>query len=548
MNGHSAEFDPTTFDPEQAPEEVCWEVLPQLTGSIQAMTLFHLGLLAFEREDLLRASTLAEAAADVFRETGIHSMAARALLSAGRSFNALNDLPEAVKRVRQAQTDYLEINNSHQAVKASSFLASLLVKSERFEEAQTVVNESLALIERDGGTVHDPMLEELHSFLGDALFGLGKYREACRNFERASEWAIKLNRAEVAPRILHRAGLCEFKLGAYQRAVSIFLANYNVGVADGDTEFIAASGTNLVLTYRVLGEFEVADRYIESLMPIMQEATDLIMKAFFYSEVAEMHLRHSNFQAAFEAAEKSFSAFNFDDQIPGQLQAGTAVVAAATRLGRFSEAHAYLNRIQLLFSATSDNVIEDADREAFRLLRLWVWVMQFEHQFGWTGEYGQCLIDDHENENYNFARLNEFYELNFESLDFAPKQVTDMLVLRAEVFYAESESSGPASEETRACISHILEVFDKCAADITPLQLARLHHLLAKARGFRYEAYRSYAKSLTMYLELGDQPKVEQLTVEMLGLFNLRTEAEIENSWNRPKSQKAKAVRTSFGG
>jgi tetratricopeptide (TPR) repeat protein len=548
MNEHSAEFDPTTFEPHEAPEEVCWEVLPQLSGSIQAMTLFHLGLLAFDREDLLRASTLAEAAADVFRETGIHSMAARALLSAGRSFNALNDLPEAVKRVQQAHTDFLESNNSHQAVKASSFLASLLVKSGRFEEAVTVVKESLALIEREGGSVHDPMMEELHSFLGHALFGLGKYREACRTFEKASEWAIRLDRASVAPLILHRAGLCEFQLGAYHKAVNYFLANYNVGVVEGDTEFIAASGTNLVMTYRVLGEFEVADRYIELLTVPMQECTDLILKAFYYREVAEMHLRHSHYQAAFEAAEKSFSAFNFDDQIPGQIQAGTAVVTAATRLGRFSEANAYLNRIERLISAASDNVIEDAERESFRLLRLWVWVVEIEYQSGWVGEYGQSLLADKMEESYNFTRLVEFLEVKFEDLAYAPSLVAHMLVLRSELMYSECETSGPSAEVTQVCISHILEVFEKCSDHITQSQHARLHHLLAKARGFRFEAYRSYAKALTLYLELDDKVKVQEIASEMQHLFDLRTEAEIEKSWNRPKSQKAKALKTSLGG
>jgi hypothetical protein len=182
-----------------------------------------------------------------------------------------------------------------------------------------------------------------------------------------------------------------------------------------------------------------------------------------------------------------------------------------------------------------------------RLVKLWIWATEVAFHVGWShrAEYEMYLFGVPEVSSETYPNLMAFTEVTFDNLNSAPAQVCDMLVMRTELLYAHCEEAG-ALIDTQKCISHILEIFEKCADALGTEQKARLFHLLGKARGFRYEAYRSYAQSLTLYLELEDGPKVLELIDEMKVLFGLRTEEEIEKAWNRPKSQKAKAVKTSL--
>ncbi len=114
-------FDPSTFDPREATEEVCWAALPLVTGSIKAGTLFTLGNFAYQREDYGQASALADQAADVWKSQGNDSEAGSCRMSSGRALMRSEDYEEAKERFTEASKIFAE--NGDEAEQSHALLA-----------------------------------------------------------------------------------------------------------------------------------------------------------------------------------------------------------------------------------------------------------------------------------------------------------------------------------------------------------------------------------------------------------------------------------------
>jgi hypothetical protein len=297
-----------------------------------------------------------------------------------------------------------------------------------------------------------------------------------------------------------------------------------------------------------MGDFEAASRHIEMLKPIVQVSNDVRLKAFYQSEVAQMYAQQQNYVGAVEAAEQSFAGFSFTGETLSLFQAGIVAAISLTSTDRHNEARAYLERVSVLAAENPVEVIDANDRETLRLVQLWAWAAEVQVTSGWENHFVTHPLETDYSISETLKRFEELNEVTFDMLEIAPFQVAELLVLKTETLFENCEQSSISSIQSQACISHILEIFEKCDSDISPLQRARLHHLLAKVRSHRYEAFRSFAQALAIYVEIEDRDKIMELVAEIKQLASYRTEEEIEKAWNQPKSQKAKAVKTSLEG
>lgn len=171
----SENFDDETFNPFAAPEKLCWQLLPHMTGEMRGNTLLALGHHAYQRNEYGHAAALADQAAEVWREVGEFVMEYQSLSNAAKSYREIGEYSDAIDRYRRALQGLIENDMLSIAGEVCTSLAPLLRKTGHLMEARKTHLQGIDLAKKgDSAASYFRTVKETADF----LFTIGHTEEA----------------------------------------------------------------------------------------------------------------------------------------------------------------------------------------------------------------------------------------------------------------------------------------------------------------------------------------------------------------------------------
>lgn len=257
----------------------------------------------------------------------------RALTTLGRILHHLGDRPGSEARYEEALALAREADEREFLAESLSFLGTL--RAGRVEEAAeglSFLEEALALREAAGD---QKGRNDTHMLLGNALYGLGRYRLALTHFEanRALSRAIG-HRQEEAFACLNLA-LTETALGAWQGAARAAIEAHALGTAVDDPFVLGFAGYVSALAQLHLGDVAASEAAAAAAREREAALKSPYLRLYGLLFEAERHLFLGSFEAARRAAELAV----------GLIEGGTGPECAAR--ARLVLAEAWLHQNQL---------------------------------------------------------------------------------------------------------------------------------------------------------------------------------------------------------
>ncbi|MES1243460.1 MAG: CHAT domain-containing protein [Acidobacteriota bacterium] len=300
-----------------------------------AETLFRIGWLSQEIDELDAASPVLDEALPLFRQLGNRGREGVVLNMSSVIHFEHGEFDSALEMSRQALALSREIGDPGLEAGALNNTGNAYAARGKFQEALDAYREALEISRRIGQGAD----EGLALFgIGDVLTDLGSLDEALDSLEKAQsvDRSLGLSREEAGA--LRRMGNIHQRLGQLEKSEQYLqkaLAIYR-GLSDARREAVTLNDLGTVyLLQKKTGE---AGQAYQQALPFFEGAKDRYNEALALSNLGRYHYAVKEFRKAFELHDRAASVFRSIGNLPGEVSASFGSARALHELKEFEAA------------------------------------------------------------------------------------------------------------------------------------------------------------------------------------------------------------------
>jgi tetratricopeptide (TPR) repeat protein len=518
MHFDAHEFDAQQFDPESSTEDVCWAAIPYLEGSIKANTLNHLGGLAFERNDFVKASFLADQAAAEWKQLGHDEEAAKCYSNAGSCLRNAGEIDQAITFYQNAASIASGSGNEEFYATTNHILGCIHNDLYDREKALEFFLLSMHAAENtDSGWV----ITNAYEGVGVAYLSLGHPEMALDFFRKGLEKCAEECKIKYAAAFRNLIASCHQMMNRPDLALDEIFAAYELAVLMNDNTLACERGNRLSEIHRELGNFEQAIEIADSVKERALGQRFPKEAAIAIANIGHAMNRLGQHESAYEklttAAEVLKMAGDFAEAVVVEADAAHAALG----LGNIPLAQLRLDGCDK--SAKKIN-LQECNREhdinnpqsMLSLVKL-----QLELEVQLASESGKPL-------SFANPNMDALFELESKAVFLENQSIVNAIVCLKPEFIVAGGIPELTSPEGELLTKALVELIDgKFFAD-DPAKLARFHELQSLVRKDMREASENLTLAVTYYLDAGQVDKATQLASALQ--FQLASGTEISRA------------------
>jgi tetratricopeptide (TPR) repeat protein len=514
MQFDSDEFDPQQFDPGSSTEEQCWAAIPFLEGATKALTLNHLGGLAYEREDFRKASVLADQAANEWQRLGHDDEAAKCYSNAGSCLRTAGDIEEAIPFYATAAA-----------------LAGQAGNEEMYAQTNVIL-----------GSMYDEIYE---------------IEKALEYFETAYKAAQNAESATGQIHALEGIGVAYINLGNLEMALDILQEGFDLSSQEGKTKHSAAFRAAIAECHMRMNRPDLAIDEINAARELALMMNDHLVSCERGNLLSAVHRELGNFETAIEIADEVKQAATLHKFPKHAAEASANIGHALNRLGQYESAYQLLTSAAEIMKMGGDfpsAVVAEADAAHAALGMGNVPLAQLRlagcEQSAEKINLLRCHREYDINDRHSMLSLVKFQltlQLQLASSAGAPFQITNPNM--EELFELENK---PVYLENQDIVNSIValkpefiiaggvpaitspegELLTKCLAELIdekyfitdPKQMGRFHEIQWLVRREFQEGIENLSLAIAYYLEAGMVDKASELSGQLQAKLLSRSE------------------------
>lgn len=514
MQFDAEEFDAQQFDPSCSSEEQCWAALPFLQGSLKALTLNHLGGLAYEREEFAKAAMLADQAGTEWRQYGHDDEAAKCFSNAGSCASSNGDHEEAVKYFSTA-----------------------------VEIASMSGNEEL--------------LSVTHHMIGHSYNEFRSYDKAIEHFMLSKQCAENADSNNLLIHANEGLGICHMMLWNPEIAIDFFRQGADLAATERKLKIAAEFKTNIARCYQIMNQPQLALEELSAAYELALLMNDHAIVCERGIQISEIHRELGNYELAIEIAH-TVRETAIREKFPKLAAlAGANIGHALNRLGQYESAYQQLTTSAEVLKL-GGNFVEaieveaDAAHAALGLGNVPLAQLRLEgcekaiskidslensREFDLNNPHStlslvklqlELSIQLASDSTKQFNLLNDNMESLFEiqnKAEFLENQgiVNEIVAMKPE-FIVAAGIPDLVSPEGELLTKTLAELIDENFFANDPSRLARFHELQFQVRKELPEATENLSLAIAYYLDAGDIVKASELSSLLKIIFASRTD------------------------
>jgi tetratricopeptide (TPR) repeat protein len=297
MQFDADEFDAQQFDPESSTEDECWAAIPYLEGSRKALTFNHLGGLAFERNDFVKASLLADQAAAEWQRLGHDDEAAKCFSNAGACLRNAGEIEPAIDFYQKAAKISSESGNDEFYSKTNYILGCIFSESFQREKSLECFENSMHAAENTGSNM---LMTDAYEGIGVAYLSLGEPEIAMSFLRKGVECCAEEGKIKFAAAFRTWLATCHQMMNRPDLAVDELFAAYELAVLMKDQTLACERGNRLSEIYRELGNFELAIEYASNVKELAVKERFPKLAAIASANIGHALNRLGQYESAYE--------------------------------------------------------------------------------------------------------------------------------------------------------------------------------------------------------------------------------------------------------
>lgn len=334
-------FDPSTFDPREATEEVCWAALPLVTGSIKAGTLFTLGNFAYQREDYGQASVLADQAADVWKSQGNDSEAGSCRMSSGRALLRSEDYDEAKKRFTEASKIFAENGDEAEQSHALLALGEIANIQDETELAVSYFEQAFSLASAIG---EQQIMQYALRELGVVKAQQGEHQQAIDFYSQAYQIATDLHSSREAASLKDDIATSLIELEEYESAHHELAIARDLSILMQDDWPTTQRGLMMSLCLRRLNRDDEAIEIAHQVKEIAINGRNPMAAALADAEIGYAMMSSGLYREAFSYLHSARNVLDLTGKTKDAIMVDLAAAQCSVELGDMFDAEMRLNR------------------------------------------------------------------------------------------------------------------------------------------------------------------------------------------------------------
>ena len=334
-------FDPSTFDPREATEEVCWAALPLVTGSIKAGTLFTLGNFAYQREDYGQASVLADQAADVWKSQGNDSEAGSCRMSSGRALLRSEDYDEAKERFTEASKIFAENGDEAEQSHALLALGEIANIQDETELAVSYFEQAFSLASAIG---EQQIMQYALRELGVVKAQQGEHQQAIDFYSQAYQIATDLHSSREAASLKDDIATSLIELEEYESAHHELAIARDLSILMQDDWPTTQRGLMMSLCLRRLNRDDEAIEIAHQVKEIAINGRNPMAAALADAEIGYAMMSSGLYREAFSYLHSARNVLDLTGKTKDAIMVDLAAAQCSVELGDMFDAEMRLNR------------------------------------------------------------------------------------------------------------------------------------------------------------------------------------------------------------
>ena len=334
-------FDPSTFDPREATEEVCWAALPLVTGSIKAGTLFTLGNFAYQREDYGQASVLADQAADVWKSQGNDSEAGSCRMSSGRALLRSEDYDEAKERFTEASKIFAENGDEAEQSHALLALGEIANIQDETELAVSYFEQAFSLASAIG---EQQIMQYALRELGVVKAQQSEHQQAIDFYSQAYQIATDLHSSREAASLKDDIATSLIELEEYESAHHELAIARDLSILMQDDWPTTQRGLMMSLCLRRLNRDDEAIEIAHQVKEIAINGRNPMAAALADAEIGYAMMSSGLYREAFSYLHSARNVLDLTGKTKDAIMVDLAAAQCSVELGDMFDAEMRLNR------------------------------------------------------------------------------------------------------------------------------------------------------------------------------------------------------------
>lgn len=360
-------FDPSTFDPREATEEVCWAALPLVSGSIKAGTLFTLGNFAYQREDYGQASVLADQAADVWQSQGNDSEAGSCRMSSGRALMRSEDYEEAKERFSEASKIFADNGDEAEQSHALLALGEIANIQDEIDLAVSYFDQAFSLASAIG---EQQIMQYALRELGAIKAQQSQHQVAIDYYSQAYQIATELHSSREAASLKDDIAASLIELEQYEAAYHELAIARDLSILMQDDWPTTQRGLMMSLCLRRLDRHDEAIDIAHQVKEIAINGRNPMAAALADAEIGYAMMSTGLFREAFTYLHSARNVLDLTGKTRDAIMVDLAAAQCSIELGDMFDAQMRLNRatsaaLKFNKSAEGDEIDFDSSTSVF---------------------------------------------------------------------------------------------------------------------------------------------------------------------------------------
>lgn len=502
MQFDAEEFDYQQFDPAAATEEQCWAAIPFLEGSTKALTLNHLGGLAYEREDFRKASMLADQAATEWQRLGHDEEAAKCYSNAGSCLRTAGEIEEAIPFYATAAALAGESGNEDFYAQTNVILGAMhneIFEHEKSLEYYETAYKSAKNAESQTGQIH--ALEGI----GVAYLNMGNLEMALDILEEGFELSSQAGHTKHSAAFRTAIAECHLRMNRPELAIDEINAARELALLMNDHLIACERGNLMSEIHRALGNFELAIEIADEVRQTSMQHKFPKHAANAGANIGHALNRLGQYESAYQHLTSASEIMKMGGDFPAAVIAEADAAHAALGMGNIPLAQLRLaaceksaEKIDLLHCHRDYNI-----NDPHSMLSLVKFQLQLELQL--ASSTGVPFQISNENMEELFALENKPVYLENQDI------VNSIVAMKPEFIIAGGVPpiSSPEGELLTKCLA---ELIDEKYFITDAKQMGRFHEIQWLVRQEFTEGVENLSLAIAYYLEAGLVDRASELS------------------------------------
>lgn len=518
MQSDADEFDYQQFDPAAATEEQCWAAIPFLEGSTKALTLNHLGGLAYEREDFRKASVLADQAASEWQRLGHDEEAAKCYSNAGSCLRTAGEIEEAIPFYATAAALAGQSGNEDLYAQTNVILGAM--HNEIFDHEKSLDYYETALKSAQNADSESGQIHALEG-IGVAYLNMGNLEMALDILQEGLEISSQAGKTKHSAVFRTAIAECHLRMNRPELAVDEINAARELAVLMNDHLIACERGNLTSEIHRALGNFELA-------IEIADDVRNMAMQFKFPKHAANAgaNIGHAlnrlgQFESAYQQLTSAAEIMKMGGDFPAAVIAEADAAHAALGMGNLPLAQLRLDaceksasKIDLLHCHRDYNI-----SDPHSMLSLVKFELELQLQLA-TKHRVPFQIS---NEN-----MEELFALESKAVYQENQSIVNSIVALKPEFIVSAGIPELTSPEGELLTKTLVDLIDSKYFEDDPAKLARFHELQGLVRKDRKEAIENLFLAITYYMDADSVDQAKALSTKLQ--FELASRSEISRA------------------